>query len=130
MPRQTEPSANNALGNLLQAMLPSSQVGSERTQAIADHPGLRPDIIVTAPGRSPVVIEAEYMPAYTVEPEARQRLRLEMEDSGRVIEAAIALRYPEDVAEANDLTAALKAARFSYCIFTEGRTEGGSGPLP
>ena len=46
-----------------------------------------------------------------------------MEDSGRVIEAAIALRYPEDVAEVNDLTAALKAARLSYCVFTEGRTE-------
>ena len=26
MPRQTEPSANNALGNLLQPMLPGSEV--------------------------------------------------------------------------------------------------------
>ena len=53
MPRQTEPSANNALGNLLQSMLPRSQVGSERTQAISGQPGLRPDIIITAAGRSP-----------------------------------------------------------------------------
>ena len=105
-------------------MLPRSQVRSENTQVISGQPGLRPDIIVTAHGRSPVVIEAEYMPARTVEPEAKERLGLRLEDSSRVIEAAIALRYPEDVAEANDLTAALKAARLSYCVFTEGRTEG------
>ncbi len=130
MPRQTEPSANNALGNLLQSMLPRSQVGSERTQAISGQPGKRPDIIVTAPGRAPVVIEAEYMPARTVEPEAKERLGLELEESGRVIEAAIALRYPEDVAEVNDLTAALKVSRLSYCVFTEGRTEGTAERFP
>ena len=130
MPRQTEPSANNALGNMLQSMLPRSQVGSERTQAISGQPGKRPDIIVTAPGRSPVVIEAEYMPAYTVEPEAKERLGLELEHRSGAIEAAIALRYPEDVAKANDLTSALKAARLSYCVFTEGRTEGTPDRFP
>ena len=70
------------------------------------------------------------MPARTVEPEAKQRLGLQLEDSGRVIEAAIALRYPKDVAEANDLAAALKAARLSYCVFTEGRTEGTAERFP
>ena len=119
MPRQTEPSANNALGGLLQAMLPRSQVRSENTQAVTGHAGLRPDIIVAARGRSPVVIEAEYMPARTVEPEAKSRLGLEVADSGRVIEAAIALRYPDDVAEAHDLHAALSSARLDYCVFTE-----------
>ncbi len=123
MPRQTEPSANNALGILLHGMLPRSQVGSEKTQAISGQPGKRPDIIVTATGRAPVVIEAEYMPAATVEPEAKERLGLEVAVNGRPIEATIALRYPKDVAEANDLTAALKAARLSYCVFTEGRTD-------
>ncbi len=42
-------------------MLPGRQVWSENT--ITGRPGLRPDIIVTAPGHSPVVIDAEYMPA-------------------------------------------------------------------
>ncbi len=120
MPRHTEPSANNATGGLLQAMLPRSVVRSENTQAIANHPGLRPDILITAPGRAPVVIEAEYMPAATVEPEARSRLGLEVAAGGRPIEAAIALRYPEDVGDAHDLRAALKSARLSYCVFTEG----------
>ena len=63
MPHQTEPSANNALGSLLQPMLSSCTVLSENTQLIVDHPGLRPDILVNAPDRSPVVIEAEYLPA-------------------------------------------------------------------
>ena len=66
MPRQTEPNANNALGSLLQDLLPRSQVRSENTRAISGHPGLRPDILITAPGRSPVVVEAEYMPAREV----------------------------------------------------------------
>ena len=120
MPRQTEPNANNAMGSLLQDMLPRSTVRSENTQAISGHPGLRPDIIVTAPGRSPAVVEAEYKPARTVEPEAMSRLGLEVAANGRIIESAIALRYPEDIREAHDLHAALSSARLSYCVFTEG----------
>ena len=123
MPRQTEPNANNALGSLLQDMLPRSRVWSENTQAISGHPGLRPDIIVAAPGRSPVVVEAEYMPARTVEPEARSRLGLEVASNGRIIEAAIALRYPNAIGEAQDLRAALSSARLSYCVFTDGAKE-------
>ena len=120
MPHQTEPSANNATGGLLQAMLPRSRVRSENTQAISGHPGLRPDILITAPGRAPVVVEAEYMPAHTVEVEARSRLGLEVASNGRPIEAVIALRYPEDIREAHDLHTALSSARLSYCVFTEG----------
>ena len=55
MPRQTEPNANNALGGLLQDMLPRGQVRSENTQAITGQPALRPDIIITVPGRSPSI---------------------------------------------------------------------------
>ena len=123
MPRQTEPNANNALGSLLQDMLPRSQVRSENTQAISGRPGLRPDIIFAAPGRSPVVVEAEYMPARTVEPEAKSRLGLEVAVNGRIIEAAIALRYPNAIGEAHDLRAALSSARLSYCVFTEGAND-------
>ena len=119
MPRQTEPNANNALGGLLQDMLPRGQVRSENTQAITGQPRLHPDIVITAPGRSPVNVEAEYMPARTVEPEARARLGLELASNGRIIEAVIALRYPAAVGDAHDLRAALSSARLSYCVFTE-----------
>ena len=40
--------------------------------------------------------------------------------TGAQSEAAIALRYPEDVREAHDLRAAVSSARLSYCVFTEG----------
>ena len=127
MPRQTEPSANNALGNLLQAMLPRSEVRSEHIGTIAGQPGLRPDVLISAPGSAPVVIEAEYMPAAHAEEEARQRLGLETTVFGRPIEAAIALRYPAEVGDANDLQAALSEARLSYCVFSE---NGGAERFP
>lgn len=119
MPHQTEPSVNNAMGTLLGAMLPRSEVRSENTQAIYGHPGLRPDILITAPGRAPVVIEAEYMPAAGVEAEAKDRLGHKTTAYHRVIEAAIALRYPDEIGDAQDLSAALSDARLSYCVFTE-----------
>ena len=127
MPRQTEPSANNALGNLLQAMLPRSEVRSEHIGTIAGQPGLRPDVLISAPGSAPVVIEAEYMPAAHAEAEARQRLGLETTVFGRRIEAAVALRYPAEVGDANDLHAVLSEARLSYCVFTE---NGGAERFP
>ena len=37
MPHQTEPSANNALGNILQGMLGKATVRSENTQVIQGH---------------------------------------------------------------------------------------------
>ncbi len=122
MPHQTEPSANNALGNLLQGMLGKAAVRPENTQVIEGRAGLQPDILVTAPGRSPVVIEAEYDPAHTVEPEAKERLGLKVVGQPRPIEAVIALRYPEDLSEADDLTASLRDSTLRYCVFT---AEGG-----
>ena len=89
MPHQTEPSANNALGNLLQGMLGKATVLSENTQVIEGHKGFHPDVLITATGRSPVVIEAEYDPAQNVEPEARDRLNLKVIGQTRPIEAAI-----------------------------------------
>ena len=44
------PNVNNALGSLLQDMLPRGQVRSENTQAISGQPGLRPDVIITVLG--------------------------------------------------------------------------------
>ena len=119
MPRQTEPNANNALGLLLQPMLPGSRVLFENTRVIEGSPGLQPDLLITDPGRAPVVIEAEYLPAANVEAEARVRLGLPVTVHARPIEAAIALRYPAAVGDAADLRAALTAARLEYCVFTE-----------
>ena len=107
MPRQTEPSVNNALGGLLQGMLPRSHVQSESTQTISGHAGRRPDILITAPSRSPVVVEAE----------AKSRLGLELAANGRIIEAAIALRYPDAIGEAHYLNGELTLARSPVVLF-------------
>ena len=137
MPQQTEPSANSALGELLAKMLPGSVVRSEHTQVIVDHPGLQPDILITALGRSPVVLEAEFMPAANAEAEARSRLGLEVVVTGRLIESAIALRYPDDMRISGNLAESLAAATISYCVVSEdedrfpasGWIEGGVGDL-
>ena len=123
MPRQTEPSINNALGILLQGMMRSANVRSENVRAIVDHPGRQPDIIVTEPGRAPVIVEAEIEPARNVEAEAKSRLGLEVVDGRRTVEAVIALRYPSAVADSDDLSAALSGARLSYCVLHHDRSE-------
>ena len=121
-PHQTEPSANSALGAILRRMLPSCAVHSETTRAISDHPGLQPDILITADDRAPVVVEAEYMPAYTAEDEAKERLGLQLAADGKRIESAIALRYPADIADASDIDGAIRSARLEYAVFYEDDT--------
>ena len=118
MPHQAEGNANNVLGNLLRPMLGKAEVFFESTRVIAGQSGKRPDILITAPGRSPVVIEAEYNPARDVEPEARERLGMTVESVTRRIEAAIALHYPTGVDDAYDQYPVIADATLSYCVFT------------
>ena len=80
MPRQTEPNANNALGDLLRSMMPGCDIRSENTQTFSDYPGRHADVLIAAPGRSPVVVEAEYEPAAEVERDASERLGLRVQD--------------------------------------------------
>ena len=130
-PHQTEPNANNALGDLLRQMLPGSWVYSETTHTFEGFPGKHPDGLVLSPGRAPVVVEAEYEPAADVEEDAKARLGLSIVGDTRVIEAAIALRYPPAVENAYDLAAVLKTAEFSYCVhYADGPRFPQSGWLP
>ena len=114
--RQAESGANAALAALLQGMMRGASVRAEHTQVVEGQPALRPDIIITDSRRAPVVVEAEYMPARSVEAEALERLALPVIGDTRVIEAAIALRYPEDLESAPDISEALAAARSEYCV--------------
>ncbi len=118
--RQTEPAANAALGELLRGMLAGCQVRSENTRLIAGQPGLQLDNLVTAPGQAPVVVEAEFLPAYTAEKEAVERLDLPVAGEFHAIEAAIALRYPASLANAADLKTALAGSRLSWCVHYTG----------
>ena len=119
MPNQTEPNANNVLGDLLRAMMPGSRVLSENTQTFPAHPGQHADVLITAPGRSPVVVEAEYEPAPEAEQDAAQRLGFQVSGESRTIEAAIALRYPVSVRDSYNVSQAVVDARLSYCVLYE-----------
>ena len=119
MPRQTEPNANNALGSVLRGMMPGCTVLAENTQTFTDYPGRHSDVLITGPGRAPVAVEAEYEPAATVEQDARERLGLRVVAEQRTIEAAIALRYPPEVGEAYDVTAAIRSAPLDYAVLYE-----------
>ena len=116
MPRQTEPNANNALSDMLRGMMPGCEVRSENTQTFSDHPGRHADVLIVAPGHSPVVVEAEYEPAVEVERDASERLGLRVRGAPRTVEAAIALRYPRSVEDAYDLRLALVETHLTYCV--------------
>ena len=117
--RHTEPSANAALADLLKGMRPGCVVRPEQTRLVAGRPSLQLDNVVTAPDRAPVVVEAEYLPAHTVEAEAAARLGLRVVDESNLIEAALALRYPTDLGYTDDLRAGITAADLSYCVLTQ-----------
>ena len=121
-PKQMEPNVNNALGNLLKAMMPTCKVLSENTQTFPDHPGRHADVLVTATGRSPVTVEAEFEPAPEAEKDAWERLGLKVEGEPRTIEASVALRYPATLETAYDLSSALSDATLSYCVLYEDET--------
>ncbi len=114
--QQTEPSVNVALGRLLDRMMGVCRVRSEHTRLIIGHPAWQLDNLITSAGRSPVAVEAEFMPAYSAENEAAERLGRRVVDEPRPIEAAIALRYPTELRSAASLEAALQEVSLSYCV--------------
>ncbi len=125
MPRQTEPSANNVLADILRGMMPGCEVRTENAQTFIDHPCRHADVLIVAPGRSPVVVEAEYEPAVEVEKDASERLGLRVRGDPRTVEAAIALRCPKTVEDAYDLRVALVETRLTYCVLHQ---DGGRFP--
>ena len=60
-----EPVANTDLARLLDGMTGPATVEPEPPDALPG--GRRPDLLITAPGRSPVVIEARRLPAANLE---------------------------------------------------------------
>ena len=87
-----EPVATTDLARILQGMTGPAAVEPEPKDVFPG--GRRPDILITAPGRSPVVIEAREHPAANLEEDARARFGLEATIRGRELEVVAALRYP------------------------------------
>ena len=94
----TEHTINDALAEVLRTtrhVWATEGVISSENTGILKHASKRPDILVTEPNVSPVVIETEVMPALTVENDAVSRLGDKVETTGRTILSVIALRLPK-----------------------------------
>ncbi len=83
---------NIALAETLDALRANWRVGGEQIGRLQGSSG-QPDILVTAHGSAPVVIETEVIPAATVERDARARLGAVLTDDS-CVSAAIAVRVP------------------------------------
>ena len=114
--KQTEPSVNLALGNLLRGMMRTCEVRSENTGLIVDQSGAQIDNLITSSGRSPVAVEAEFRPARDAEADAESRLGRAIKGEARKVEAAVALRYPAALRRKADLEQALREAKLSWCV--------------
>ena len=102
--------------------MPGCEVRSENTQTFPDYPGRHADVLIAAPGRSPVVVEAEYEPAAEVERDASERLGLRVQGQPGTVEAAIAVRYPQVVEDAYDVRQVLSEVRLSYHVLHQDGT--------
>ena len=120
-----EDQLNGRIATLLGRMAPEWSVRGENRGAFQGSQR-QPDILITQTGAQPVVIENEYLPANTVEEEARDRLgeRLDasvVQASGRV-NAVVALRSPTDLhdcAGLDDVDSLLKQGiTLEYALFT------------
>ena len=104
-PRNTEPQANGALARALRRRNPDwtdRTVHAERIRVIhqgvpGTSAGKRPDILVAAPRRQPVIVETEFDPARTVEQDATARLGASLHSAGDEIEGVLSVVLPESL---------------------------------
>ena len=116
----TEPTVNAILAVILRPMLARATVAPENTGGVIENPAHQLDVLVTAPGRSPVSVETEFMPARTVEDDALSRLGKTARRDAKTIEAVIAVRYPENLRDDTvDIDAVLRGSRLTYAVFTQ-----------
>ncbi len=89
----SEPEINIALAEVLDGLRSNWRVGGEQLGRLqGSH--RQPDIIVSADGSAPVIIETEVLPAVTVEDDARVRLGETLIGAHQPIVSVIAARIP------------------------------------
>lgn len=120
----TEHTINDAIAKALRptrrAWSVAGVVQSENTSKLTGS-HRRPDILVSEPGVSPVVVENEVLPAVTVEPEARSRLGETLLADGKTILSSVAIRSPARLRQLDDhaLDKEIATAEdFEFAMFT------------
>ena len=120
--RTTEPVFNSKLGDALRQKHPlwGKHLGAEQTRVMDRAPGKQPDIVISVPNSTPVIIETEYMPAVTVEQDALARLNKPLASARQNIENVIALRIPTEMKTISQeqISPAIETITFDYCIFS------------
>ncbi len=131
----TEPTLNTHLASVLRGLSAGweTSLRSQQTRLLRGGAALQPDIAALSldvPHAAPVIVEAEVMPATSVEAEARDRLGGPMEGSSHPVETVVALRYPERLRHVSEhtLPTLLKTADdLEWAVLREGRRLPGSG---
>ncbi len=97
-------------------------MGAEQSGVLRNAPAQRPDIVIRHPGGLTVLVETEFVPARTVEDDARGRLGEIAAETGEAVEQAIAVRVPNALRGGNQsrLPERIAATLFDYCAFLEG----------
>ena len=83
---------NDAMAELLQDMRSERRAMPEQTDVLAE--GGVVDIFVERYGVRPVVVETEFMPASSVENDAKKRLGKKKSKKGKAIESVVEIRVP------------------------------------
>ena len=127
MPKTNEIAFNVPLSDVLQTKHPRwrDQVGVEQRDVLRET-ALQPDIVIRPPGGVPVILETEFMPAHTVEEDAKARLGKFLQDNGALIEQTIAIQVPQELSRAQQgdiLKRQIEAAEFRYCTFSLQKTD-------
>ncbi len=126
-----EQTINVALGEVLQTLRPNSwRIVSEQLGQLRD--GGRPDILIEEASQWPVVIEAERDNHPSAEQDARLRLGRVVNETGKRIESAIALVYPQSALDLNGEPLREELRRtdaLQYALYTQ-TTGGGEERLP
>jgi hypothetical protein len=120
----TEQTINDALAQVLMETRSlwryKGVVKSENVDVLKGS-GKKPDILITEPNVSPVIIETEILPAHSIELDAKQRLGEHLAPSGGRILSSLAVRLPirlKDLSGQPLKDEILTASAFDIALFT------------
>ncbi len=122
----TEKAFNIVLSSALRNKHPlwKENLSAEQTRVIQGSPGQQPDIVLSLDHCSPVVVETEFMPASTVQDDAKSRLGKKLSRNNYPIEHCMALRIPQHLrlTPQSALEDSIECSSFEYSVYSVSET--------